>query len=127
MLFYVGKDSEKMNQKDSHAQMTLPSDKVHLILLASAFAQPFAEVFWVTTESDSETAILLLNLFSRLQEEKQYDRLFEILRILHGVFHVHFGQELLNLQSDPAALKYFLDCFLRDFFEIIDDHVAGIG
>lgn len=116
-----------MNQKDTHAQTPLPPDKVHLILLASTFAQPFSEVFWVTTESDSETAVLLLNLFSRLQEEKQYDRMFELLRILHGVFRVHFGQELLNLQSDPAALKYFLDCFLRDFFEIIDDHVAGIG
>ena len=116
-----------MDRKCSHAQLPLPPDKVHLILLASTFAQPFAEVFWVTTESDSETAVLLLNLFSRLQEEKQYDRMFELLRILHGVFRVHFGQELLNLQSDPAALKYFLDCFLRDFFEIIDDHVAGIG
>ena len=117
---------DNMNQKDTHAQTPLSSDKVHLILLASAFAQPFAEVFWVTTENDSETAVLLLNLFSRLQEEKQYDRMFELLRILHSVFRVHFGQELLNLQSDPAALKYFLDCFLRDFYEIIDDHVAGI-
>ena len=115
-----------MNQKDTHAQTPLPSDKVRLLLLASAFAQPFAEVFWVTTESDSEIAIMLLNLFSRLQEEKQYDRMFELLRILHSVFRVHFGQELLKMQSDPVALKYFLDRFLRDFYEIIDDHVAGI-
>lgn len=116
-----------MGQKDTHTQMPIPSDKVHLILLANAFAQPFAEVFWVTTENDSEIAILLFNLFSNLQEEKQYDRLFELLRILHGIFRVHFGQELLKLQNDPDALKYFLDCFLRDFYEIIDDHVAGIG
>jgi hypothetical protein len=116
-----------MNRKDTHVQTPLSTDKVRLTLLASVFVQPFAEVFWITTESDSEIAVLLLNLFSRLQEEKQYDQMFELLRILHSVFRVHFGQELLNLQHDPPALKYFLDCFLRNFFEIIDDHVAGIG
>ena len=117
----------KMNQENSYAQAPLSPDNVHLILLASTFAQPFAEVFWVTTESDNEIAVLLLNLFSRLHDEKQYERLFELLRILHGVFRIHFGPELLKMQSNPAALKYFLDCFLRDFYEIIDDHVIGIG
>lgn len=115
-----------MNQKDTHAQMPPSSDEARLLLLASASAQPFAEVFWKTVQSDSEIAVLLLSLLSRLQEEKQYDQMFELLRILHSVFCVHFGQELLNLQSDSAALKFFLDCFLRDFYEIIDDHVAGI-
>lgn len=116
-----------MNQEDSREQVPLPPEKVRLILLASASAQPFAEVFWETVQGDSEIAVLLLNLLSHLQEEKQYGQMFEVLRILHGAFRVRFGSELLNLQSDPAALKYFLDCFLQDFYEIIDDHVAGIG
>ena len=96
-------------------------------MLASASAQPFAEVFWETTKGDSEITGLLLNLFSRLQEEKRYDQMFEVLRILHSAFRIRFGSELLALQNDPAALACFLDCFLRDFYEIIDDHVAGIG
>jgi mannose-6-phosphate isomerase-like protein (cupin superfamily) len=116
-----------MNQEDFHTRMPLPSEKVRLVLLASASAQPFAEVFWETTKNDSEIAVLLINLFSHLQEEKRYDQMFEVLRILHGAFRVHFGSELLALQSDAAALACFLDCFFRDFYEIIDDHVSGIG
>ena len=116
-----------MNQEDSHAQVLLPPEKVRLALLASASAQPFAEVFWETVQGDSEIAILLLNLLSRLQEEKQYGQMFEVLRILHSAFRIRFGPELLALRNDPIALKCFADCFLRDFYEIIDDHVAGIG
>ena len=128
VLFSYRKEGEKeMNQEDSHTRIPLPSEKVRLVLLASASAQPFAEMFWETTKSDSKIAVLLLNLFSHLQEEKGYDRMFEVLRILHGAFRVRFGPELLALQNDPAALACFLDCFLRDFYEIIDDHVAGIG
>lgn len=116
-----------MNLETSHEQISLPPEQAQLILLASASAQPFAEVFLETAQGDSEIAVLLLHLLSHLQEEKQYGQMFEILRILHSSFHVRFGSELLNLQSNPVALKYFLDCFIRDFFEIIDDHVAGIG
>lgn len=116
-----------MNQEDSHAQVLLPPKKVRLALLASASAQPFAEVFWETVQGDSEIAVLLLNLLSRLQEGEQYDQMFEALRILHSAFRIRFGPELLTLQNAPDALAYFLDCFLRDFYEIIDDHVAGIG
>mgnify|MGYP000926513407 CR=1 FL=1 len=116
-----------MGQKDSREQKTSPPEESRLTLLASASAQPFAEVFWETTKDDNEIAVLLLNLFSRLQEEKRYGRMFEILRILHSAFRVRFGPELLALQNDPAALACFLDCFLRNFYEIIDDHVAGIG
>lgn len=116
-----------MNQKNSRAQVSLSSEKVHLVLLASASAQPFAEVFWKTVQGDSEIAVLLLNLLSHLQEEEQYEQMFEVLRILHSAFHVRFGSELLALQNDSAAHAFFLDCFLRDFFEILDDHVAGIG
>lgn len=116
-----------MNQKNFRAKNPLSSEKVHLVLLASASAQPFAEMFRETVQGDSEIAVLLLNLLSRLQEEKQYDQMFEVLRILHSAFRVQFGPELLALQSDSAARAYFLDCFLRDFFEILDDHVAGIG
>ncbi|MFT8888084.1 MAG: hypothetical protein ABF904_04640 [Ethanoligenens sp.] len=105
----------------------VPTNREHLVLLASVSAQPFAEVFWETVQGDSEIAVLLLNLLSRLQEEKQYDQMFEVLRILHSAFRVRFGPELLVLKNDTAARAYFLNCFLRDFYEIIDDHVAGIG
>lgn len=113
--------------KISKAGPHTPTGQEHLVLLASASAQPFAEVFWETVQGDSEIAVLLLNLFSSLQEEKRYDRIFETLRILHSAFRVRFGRELLALQDDSAALAYFLDCFLRDFYEVIDDYVAGIG
>lgn len=116
-----------MNQKNFRVRFPLSSEKVHLVLLASASAQPFAEVFWATVQGDSEIAVLLLNLLSSLQKEKRYDEMFEVLRILHSAFRVRFAPELLALQHDPGALIYFLDCFLRDFYEIIDDHVAGIG
>ncbi|ADU26897.1 hypothetical protein [Ethanoligenens harbinense] len=116
-----------MNQEDFHVQVPLPPEKVRLILLASASAQPFAEVFWETVQGDSEIAVLLLNLLSRLQEEKRYDQMFEVLRILHSAFRVRFAPELLALRNVPTARAYFLDCFLRDFYEIMDDHVAGIG
>lgn len=104
-----------MNQENSHARAHLSSEKVRLVLLASASAQPFAKVFWETTKDDSEIAVLLLNLFSHLQEEKRYGRMFEVLRILHGASRIRFGPGLLALQNDPAALACFLDCFLRDF------------
>ncbi|MFT9057657.1 MAG: hypothetical protein ABF449_13830 [Ethanoligenens sp.] len=113
----------KISKTESH----VPADQEHLVLLASASAQSFADVFWETVQGDSEIAVLLLNLFSSLQEEKRYNRMFEVLRILHSAFRVRFGPELLALQNDSAAHAFFLDCFLRDFFEILDDHVAGIG
>ena len=92
-----------MNQKDFRTRVPLSSEKVHLILLASASAQSFAEVFWETVQGDSEIAILMLNILSRLQERKQYDQMFEVLRILHSAFRVRFGRELLALQDDSAA------------------------
>lgn len=104
-----------------------PSNRGKLALLAGATAQPFADVFWETAKDDEKVTLGVLNLLSRLQAEKQYGQVFEILRILHSAFHVRFGPELLNLQRDPVSLAYFLDCFLQDFYEIIDDHVAGIG
>lgn len=116
-----------MDQKNLRAQVSGLSDTERLALLASATVQPFAEVFWETTEHDSEIAKILLNLFFRLQEEKQYEQLFELLRILHGAFRVRFRPELLVVQNEPTACAYFLDCFLKGFYEIIDDHVAGIG
>lgn len=104
-----------------------PIQSNRIAFLANTSALPFAEVFWKATECDPEITKILLNLFYRLQEQRLYEQMFEILRILHSAFRVRFGPKLLALQNAPAARAYFLDCFFKSFYEIIDDYVSRIG
>ena len=111
----------------AHAVPKGPIQTNRLAILASTSALSFADVFWETTECDKEIAKMLLNLFYRLEEQKKYEVMFEILRILHSAVRVRFGPKLLALQNAPAARAYFLDCFFQSFYEIIDDYVSRVG
>lgn len=98
-------------------------NKNKINLIAGAIAQPFVETVWAVTNGDKDTLNQMTDMMSQMFSEGEEERLWDMLRLLHGVIGQQFPEYAVQLSQHPEARQYFLFSFLLDFGDALQDYI----
>lgn len=96
-------------------------DKINLV--AGTISSFFTEMIWLSSVGDMDTINRMTDIFVKMNNPKDNERLFQIILILFGTFGIELPEEVILISHDEEALNYFLFSFILDFGEIINEYI----
>ncbi|MFT8888959.1 MAG: hypothetical protein ABF904_09100 [Ethanoligenens sp.] len=113
------------NQKLIAAEILLPSGETNLNkinLISGAITLPFVRMVYESNAGDVSGVQRMYNLLSGLFFSGQYQELYDSLKEVYDDMGYQFDSTVSLIQDNQDALVYFLESFLMDYEDIMEDY-----
>lgn len=113
------------DQKLIAAEILLPSGETNLNkinLISGAITLPFVRMVYESNAGNVSGVQRMYNLLSGLFFSGQYQELYDSLTEVYDDMGYQFDSTISLIQDNQDALVYFLESFLMDYEDIMEDY-----
>lgn len=107
------------------AEILLPNGETNLNkinLISGAITAPFVRMVYESNNDDVSGVQRMYDILASLFFSGQYQELYDSLKEIYDDMGYRFDEPLSLMQDNQDALVYFLESFLTDYEDIMEDY-----